>query len=243
MKTDHLLGAPPCVRERPILFSGPMVKQIIYRKKFQTRRTNGLELVNASPDDWTFSRVMTEEVGDRSLAVFTKGGRIITIPCRYGLPGHHLWVRENYCFREFCEASGIDDWFANVSYEADGSHRTIYQCDAPSDVGFWPGAAIRKYEGKNRPSIFMYRWISRLSLQITDIRVERLQNISSQDAIDEGLLSVMDGTGTLKWRGDWETETRIMPIDAYQDIWESINGPESWRANPWVWAITFKVVQ
>lgn len=197
-----------------------MVKQIIYRKKFQTRRTNGLELVNASPDDWTFSRVMTEEVGDRSLAVFTKGGRIITIPCRYGLPRHHLWVRETWVEHLGAFGESMVPYYRASEYE--------YRAEG---LGPW------------KPSIHMPRRLCRIILQITDIRVERLQNISSQDAIDESLLSVMDGTGTVKWRGDWETETRIMPIDAYQDIWESINGPESWRANPWVWAITFKVVQ
>lgn len=136
---------------------------------------------------------------------------------------------------------GIDDWAATVHYPADGANRQIYQCDAPEDVGFWPGAAIRKYEGKLRSSIFMYRWVSRITLEITDVRVERLQDINNNDARAEGVDACPHRGGTC---GFFETGIDQCFGCSYRMLWNQINGPKgkNWEFNPWVWIVEFRRV-
>jgi hypothetical protein len=130
------------------------------------------------------------------------------LPCPFGSVGQHLWVRETW------------------APHADIPNGTIYRADPGGDYqdnsdGF-----------KWHPSIHMHRWRSRITLEITDVRVERLQRISPADCEAEGIkrsaLHTRDGLGC---------QHRIAD---YKALWESINGPGSWSANPYVWAITFK---
>ena len=116
--------------------------------------------------------------------------------CPYGQPGGRLWVRETF---EDCESA----LHSCVLYRADGGT---------------PGT-------KWTPSIHMPRWASRITLEITGVRVERLQDISEEDAISEG---------TPFPCGGW--------VGGYQKLWESIHGPGSWDLNPWVWVVEFKRV-
>lgn len=127
--------------------------------------------------------------------------------CPYGVPGDRLWVREtHYPFGETGEV--------------------FYRADMKSSFGdkvvhwdIW------------KPSIFMRRQYSRITLEITDVRVERLNDITPEDARDEGIdMSVGLGSD----HGD---------VLQYKKIWESINGPKSWDLNPWVWALTFKRIE
>jgi hypothetical protein len=122
--------------------------------------------------------------------------------CPYGQIGDRLWVKETYS-----QPGG------KIHFRADE------QVDH-SEVFKW------------RPSIFMFRYLSRILLKIEDVRVERLQDISAADCCAEGIPAADAQLGSdASWRL------------AYQRLWESINGPESWKANPWVWAITFKRIQ
>lgn len=84
-----------------------------------------------------------------------------------------------------------------------------------------------------RPSIHMPRWASRITLEVTSVRVERLQDISEADALAEGVNAHQDHHGR-------PTTSIYSPVQAYRDLWEQINGPGSWDANPWVWAVDFK---
>jgi hypothetical protein len=84
----------------------------------------------------------------------------------------------------------------------------------------------------------MHRWRSRITLEVADVRVERLQDISQQDAKAEGLLE----SPACFYRKDHGEKPWPLPTEAYRDLWESINGPGSWETNPWVWVITFKPV-
>lgn len=135
-------------------------------------------------------------------------GDLELMRCPYGKVGDLLWVRETFV-----------DWPTD-----DGS--LIYRADDSGDD--YNDYGLRFFNWK--PSIFMPKWASRLTLEITDIRVERLQDISGEGCIAEGLSSYMrehDACCDLK--------------NQYQALWQRINGVESWRANPWVWVIDFKV--
>ena len=136
--------------------------------------------------------------------------------CPYGYPGDRLYVRETW--GKFGEA-------------------TFFKADNPNAEGVaW------------KPSIHMPRAASRLTLQITNIRAQRLHDITEADAIAEGLNFIVPNSGPNTYydnylTGRWiDPEMLNNPIASYRTLWEKINGPHSWDANPWVWAITFKVL-
>jgi len=200
------------ITERPILFSAPMVRAIIDGTKTQTRRivkVRGVDFIGGAgqqndPDAWGYENPRAE--GYLTL----KNG----IPCPYGKTGDHLWVRETHFISdEEHEAVGgaiLTSVEPKVYYKADDK-----------DLRAWPGW---------RPSIYMPRWASRITLEVESVRVERLQAISEADAIAEGIKP-------------FPSIPSKIPVMQYQDLWESINGPGSWEANPWVWVITFKRVK
>jgi len=148
-----------------------------------------------------------------------------------------LWVREAWNFlgtdmmrhgRTHSTQDGV------VKYLADGERRTINT--KWRNVEVW---MARKPQ--SRPSIHMPRWASRLTLEITGVRVERLNDINEADAIAEGVTAVSSGGVTLF------TTTGVNCFqtakDAYAALWESINGPGSWDANPWVWVVEFRRIE
>lgn len=194
------------MKERPIIFGGPMVRAILEGRKTQTRR------IVKGRGIWS-----VEDAGDCSDRKWPgyedKYGIWCDMPCPHGYIGDRLWVRENAYYRL------RDD---RVFYE-DGTGKT--------KDGWLIGAGqISKSHGwKKRPSIHMPRWASRITLEITDIRVERLQDISEADAKAEGV-----------------TESIVLPGDrgsfvaSFGYLWESIHGAGSWAANPWVWVIEFQ---
>lgn len=234
------------VKERPILFSGPMVKAILAGNKTQTRRAlkaswlDKLEVYKigfhaACPPGFVAvrGRFPLGEFGDKFLR------------CPYGQVGDRLWVKETwrklFCADEF-PCLDCQQCRQAVAFRADETH----------PENFTSAAGYRKEE-LWRPSIFMPRWASRIQLEITEIRVERLNDISEADAKAEGseccLWLVRDG-----YEHDVNlSSTAINPVhpshckpdgisyrNGYASIWESINGKNSWNLNPWVWVITFK---
>lgn len=142
--------------------------------------------------------------------------------CPYGQPGDELWVRET-----------LDhDAARGHFYKATGMYvgpLLDYEREPPPAIGL-PTRAI--------PSIHMPRWASRITLRITDVRVERLQDISEADALAEG---------SREWAAEQDTPVRDIPAGEtrliYRQLWESINGKGAWDANPWVWALTFERVK
>ena len=184
------------MKERPILFSGPMANAIRDGRKTQTRRKVKFPL----KDPLTGCDVAGREVN----SLIRQGDS----PCPYGQPGDRLWVRETW------------------APHADMPRSAIYRCDRGGDYQDNVTPNFRW-----RPSIFMPRWASRILLEITAVRVERLQDISNEDALAEGV----DLSGGLRMR--------TMPWALYRELWESINGDGSWEANPWVWVIEFKVLE
>lgn len=151
--------------------------------------------------------------------------------CPYGVPGDRLWVREHWRTVPAADKTPPRELIA--------AHRIWYEAEAPQQPGF----------GRFRPGMFMYRWMSRILLEVLSVRIERLQDISEADAIAEGC----DPEQTL--RGDDDIAVNIAmrhlenqagqlrtdyPIARYMVLWESINGAGSWAANPWVWVVEFK---
>lgn len=153
--------------------------------------------------------------------------------CPYGKPGDRLWVRETFATLSAgqyepvkpARGYGQDLRFAATDPLAD------------CDIG------VRGYAW--RPSIHMPRWASRILLEVTDVRVERLQDISEHQAQAEGIehLPHLDPAGTCHWRvyGSESSGTNS-PVASFESLWESINGAGSWDANPWVWVVEFRRV-
>lgn len=193
------------MKERPILFSGPMVRALLNGSKTQTRR-----FVKARTDRNFGSRCVLQP---HELAGEVNRGDYQN--CPYGKPGDRLWVREAW------RVIDLADVFA--PREITAAHRIWFEADGPHE----PPA------GRYRPGMFMPRWASRILLEVTAVRVERLQDISNSDAIAEGVNVHPDHRHKPR-------ESILSPMQGYRDLWESINGPDSWEDNPWVWVIEFK---
>lgn len=236
------------MRESPILFSGPMVRAILSGTKTQTRRVVKHQPNIELHDGWKWEQTPSGWVPVRG------SNRLLHNIgcCPYGHPGDRLWVRESawlygQWWKDGFTKSGRQRWtFAmsfgqKVRYERPLDHELTYQGSE------YPGYAFR-------PSIHVPRWASRLTLEITGVRVERLQAISAEDAQAEGLVpwskdgkltkygvADPDGLPGSDYEGTWPWhEWRISPVDAYQQLWNSINGEGAWDANPWVWVVEFR---
>lgn len=204
------------MKERPILFSGAMVRVLLNGKKTQTRR-----IVKPQPERNDKGTLMWGTGRRTGMQRFGVDG--LDVPpgvfarCPYGKPGDRLWVREAFMHEpaDYC-------WEASVSIPCRPAV-TTYRADYPNSQ---PGEGWK-------PSIHMPRALSRITLEITAVRVERLQGISAADALAEGVNVHPDFHG--------KPDTSIYgPVQAYRDLWEQINGPDSWDANPWVWAVEFR---
>ena len=211
---------------RPILFSAAMVRAILDGRKTQTRR-----IVNPQPDGTWRGSIYDDPVVLMPKHIdgvpwFDVGGIYGLKACPYGTPGDRLWVRESWQavhFSKDIETGHYDGWH----------HATAIPKDARD--GFWTPvyAADQIWDESRedrgypwRPSIFMPRWASRITLEITKIRVERLQDISDADSHAEGCATPATAARS-----------------HFRNLWESINGPGSWAANPWVWVIGFSPFQ
>lgn len=236
--------------ERPILFSAPMVRAILDGRKTVTRR-----LIKPQPTWGSHG-----ENGDSLLFCASWKGRLLGVDgardwfmtqCPYGQPGDRLWVKETHR-PSIAHSHGMDACDCadvNVEYQADGEVRFFRDGDIGADW-FMPLAAQR---GGFVPSIHMPRWASRITLEVTGVRVERLQAISEDEAIAEGLHRIEIGSGypdtysatAATWAQVMEQEVDAYddPRQAYRDLWEQINGAGSWDANPWVWVVEFRRIQ
>ena len=208
------------MKERPIIFSAPMVRAILEGRKTQTRR-----VVKPQPNRGSELTRMQDGYADGFIrAVFAQDDEpnAYGIKCPFGQPGDRLWVRETWC---------VGNPFDNISPSNlpglnDGTRWAVDYAANPKRV--WH----QDYQGKWRPSIHMPRWASRITLEITAVRVERLQGISEEDAVKEGVVPF--------------AASRHTPAnfrDGFTVLWQSIYGPGSWDANPFVWVLEFKRVE
>lgn len=199
------------MKERGIIFNAEMVRAILDGRKTQTRRvmnnqpcTLSGETISVQRDDFNF-----RWVGD--LHNDTSGW----FPCPLGKIGDRLWVRETWRKFDSSDECGCSE----------------YPCGCPENGAIIYRATQDGGESKWRPSIHMPRRYSRITLEITDVRVERLNDISNDDAKSEGC-----------WygRGGGVPDKALTPSDQFPTLWEEIYGDGSWSSNPWVWVIEFK---
>jgi hypothetical protein len=194
-------------KERPILFTGDMVRALLDGSKTQTRRA-----MKPQPcEDARFSGGFAIQPSKR-----TQGAEIsveapyVGIACLHGQTGDRLWVREA--------------WKTHTTF----NH--LPPRDIPESRIWYIADAGYKAQSRYRQGMFMPRWASRITLEITGVRVERLQDITRGDCMAEGcpFPNIAGGTDPVRW---------------YRELWQQINGPNSWDLNPWVWAIEFKRVR
>jgi len=237
------------MKERPILFSGEMVRAILEGRKTQTRRVISVQPSRPEMKVATVTEGPKNRVGKLFWAMERGQGwdnEYFSNP--YGQPGDRLWVRENLLWSQYA-SKGVND----VRYEADGvecqnewpdewipAGKVNHRVDTHDNL---PAGGITEYYGKV-PSIFMPRWASRIILEITGMRVERLQDISEADAFAEGIDTESDDYNRAEHAqlGGAQVEGGSPAVFAYKGLWEKINGAESWAVNLWVWVIEFKRV-
>ncbi|GAA0797376.1 ASCH domain-containing protein [Cupriavidus gilardii] len=186
------------MKERPILFSGAMVRAILDGRKTQTRRVVKDRHIDAAPPV-AFFQYLREH-------------------CPYGQPGDRLWVRETWGFNP-----DFPSMPSRACYRADRGHE--------HDGIRW------------NPSIHMPRAACRLVLEVTGVRVERLQDISYEDAIAEGMFNpgTIESTYPLTGETGEQLGRRLShPQRSFAILWEELNGAGAWAANPWVWVVEFR---
>jgi hypothetical protein len=213
--TTAAFSAAP--RERQILFSAPMIRALLDGTKTQTRRLMNPQPVHAQHHEWngavihddeqrlwcwkwhTYDNLWDEHVRDDER-------RHLAVKCPYGRAGEQLWVKETWTH----DADSLDD--ARAQHEDAMSMSSVYyRASMPDDE-----AETMRW----RPSIFMPRWASRITLKIVEVRVQLLQEISEDDARAEG----------------------VADRASYALLWDRINGASRslcWAKNPWIWALTF----
>ena len=197
------------MKARPILFSAPMVRALLAGRKTQTRR-----IIKPQP-------IAVRDVdGPKICPMCLPPLQSFAMTCKLGKPGDQLWVRETW---QAVKPWGIGYELCNPAHMDAEIH---YRATAEKMVPELPW----------RPSIFMPRFASRITLEITEIRCERLNKISDDDAQAEGIY--------LNQNDWWDCGNGLRgessPMAAYRALWETINGPGSWSANPWVWVISFQ---
>ena len=245
------------MKERPIIFSAPMVRAILDGRKTQTRRVVkpqpvGGDRIERDGSGWVVGRMRDSENAWRPL------------PCPFGQPGDGLWVRETWSgLHVFRNTAPLE----RKSFVGDGypymREDVWYWADGEPEYGDWE---------RPRPSIHMPRWASRLTLEITGVRVERLQEISEADAEAEGFAAIpaqrwwhgyrdVDGKQLhQQFEGevppDWMIEPKPLHVGGeqilypsaasqFRDLWDSLNAKRGfgWESNPWVWAVSFRRVE
>lgn len=227
--------------DRPILFNGAMVRAILSGRKTQTRRAlidqNPVDLGAARYGEHLRRKPMFDKVAQRSV-----GTSLVDVRCPFGRPGDRLWVRESFAD---LNGTGIEHRLAC------GGPLQRFAYAADTLPGSASDEARKDFGVKWTPSIHMPRAACRLVLEVTDVRVERLQAISESDVFSEGLERLekhdadMRPTGQYRalnqWLGKGEPDIWDRPAEAYRCLWESTGG--DWAANPWVWVVSFRIAE
>lgn len=266
--------APECSRHmkrsRPILFSGSMVRAILDGSKTQTRRTVGSKKLSDCADAMAAKQIAAPTSIDLAPGTpfwrwLERGGVSAGFTSPYGKPGDLLWVRETWGYRGAMYAYGrgakLDEKEVYISYRADDTRRTfirerdnesglpkpICRCKGGEDLpeNFLKHSdEITRYWSSWKPSIFMPRWVSRITLEVTDVRIQRLTDISEEDARAEGV-STSDIPALINGkRGTVYTFGPDAHRKSFAMLWEAINGKRApWSTNPFCWVVSFKRIE
>lgn len=225
------------MKERPILYSAPMVRAILEGRKTQTRRiVKNPEWLGCLTGDCPHERQ-------------TECDAALVAQCPYGVVGDRLWGRET--IRAIELPNGRD----GVHFPADGAFQPIENSQEAAER--WGKVfSYRGGRGLTVPGIHMPRWSSRILTENTEVRVQRLQDISEDDALAEGIVCervivgincyggkpVEEMGDRYFWGMAHDREGCEDGITAYAQLWDHINGKGAWDANPWVWAVSFRLV-
>ena len=215
------------MKERPIIFSGPMVRAILEGRKTQTRRAVSAKLnrtthlVDCGGNPFCIHTWPAKRLG---VCCFDCNQELLG-RCPYGQPGDRLWVRETW---------GItvgETIMPIIPKSLPDNGRVYYRVDEEPGSEHW---------GSWKPSIHMPRWASRLTLEVVNVRVERLQDISTEDAMAEGIYLHEKGfyTADLNFKNSGASA-----VEAFKGLWQSINGAGSWDQNHWVWVVEFRQME
>ncbi|MTF08727.1 hypothetical protein FVB40_06595 [Raoultella ornithinolytica] len=215
--------------ERGMIFNAEMVRALLDGRKTQTRR----------PIKWKETRFT--EIGEREdgskwpWSEDAEHACDFWHPCPFGAVGDRIWVRE--AFRVHSRATDVATLVYKASERNSWTEQTrrvpVAVCNKPATPEKWT------------PSLHMPRWASRILLEITDVRVERLNAISEEDAEAEGIdmEALYDSQDCYDCIADHNMTGRPTVTGAFKYLWESIYGEESWKSNGWVWVISFKRVE
>lgn len=235
------MSLPVDLKERPIIFGAPEVRAVLEGRKMQARR-----VVNPQPRPIPLGRGILDAATCLGDFAWPESSSSCTISCNpngpdgwairhspYGQAGDRLWVQETWQGPVLDEVQQ-QQWYENgpekfrkSCYCVYRATDTLHAIDEDGDELGW------------EPSIHMPRWASRIDLEVTGVRVERLNEISEADAIAEGV----GGHFGVYESYDAETPSYAYAKSSFRSLWESINGAGSWSASPWVWVIEFKLVE
>lgn len=227
------------MKERPIIFNADMARAVLDGRKTQTRRmiqspaknmqATGQKVIDYREpgDKWYGEHVFSMRNQSGTWCDYTK--EQFLAKCPFGAVGHRLWVRETFGFEIRSVGGSPHEQLVYRASKPDAVR--LYDCNGKPQPMKWT------------PSLHMRRKYSRITLEITGVRVERLRDLSEEDAKAEGVPPagdlLPDYPGTyLTPKGDFAT-AKV----AFQRLWQSIYGDDSWQANPWVWVIEFKRVE
>lgn len=225
----------PRVSERPILFTGELIPRVMDGTKTQTRRLLKSPNLEDLEEFVRFQRYPDESY--RAVFAYDGGNEDVSVRSPYGGPGDRLWVRETFWHHKSDYLEQVAWPGLSVTRNPDGGAYAphINKSFDPREHKLW----------RKRPSIHMPRWASRTLLEVVDVRVQRLQDITEEDARAEGVDPVpcthpdpTPGYGCTDCQGSGYVEPALL---GFASLWDSINAKRaSWEANPLVWAITFK---
>lgn len=220
------------MKEKPILFSTPNVQAILEGRKTQTRRLQGLDMINISPDDYRYDGTSNYEEQPQyyehyfeKIDIHGKPTEKYTKVKAKVKPGDVLWVRETFESVPI-ETESVLSNKTNVEYVFK------YKADYVNSFNAW------------KPSIFMPKKACRIFLKVTNVSVERLQDITEENAKKEGIKEIHVADSKVSIYQNYlikEKRGTTNPIHSFETLWQSINGKESWKKNPWIWVYEFEM--
>ena len=231
------------MKEHPVLMQSDMVNPVMDGRKTQTRRTNGLDKINTRPDGWEvfngvdhgrppFFRFVDrkEKSNDR---------QILDIECPYGQVGDRLWVRETWGNAYLKDAMEYTNALYQTEHTGSAFDNVVIYKEALSKLAPFFNAVSWK------PSIHMFRKYSRINLEITAVRVERVQDITNSDAVQEGVTRQLASALGRSVSPSEEEFNFTQARRTFHDLWDSINAKRGygWEVNPFVWCLSFKVIK